>query len=115
MNSNELMKEYLRMRGKKILNEATKVYKHDVYTTDAMNEAEIQQRVDALDIQDLDETVKDTGEDIKNEPKADGDKEPKDEPKADDNSDGGSEEKFPQDLGHGVTLLSIDNSNDYKG
>lgn len=107
MNKNEFIKDYLKQRGKRVLDEATKRYKHDVY--DAMSEAEIQQRVDALDIQDLDETV-DTANAVADDGSQVADPNDKSVSK-DDDVDG----KVPQDLGDGVTLISVDKSNEYKG
>lgn len=93
MNKQELMKQYLKQSGKR--------FKSDVYVQEAMSEAEIQQRIDALDIHDLDKTVQDDGSQV-NETKKDDDKPVKKPFK-------------PIDLGWGLTLIDEDSSNEYRG
>lgn len=99
MEKREFLKDYLRQRGIRVLDSATKRFKSDVYANDQMSEAEIQQRLNEIDIQDLDETVNDSGEDVQDESK----------------DDGGKSDKFPKDLGHGMELLEEDPSNEYRG
>ena len=98
MGRRDFFKDYLRHRGIRILDSATKSFKSDVYANDSMSEAEIQQRLNDIDIQDLNETVEDSGESV-------------DEGR-DDNSES---KKFPQDLGWGMTLLEEDPSDEYRG
>lgn len=104
MEKRDFLKDYLRQRGIRVLDSATKRFKSDVYANDQMSEAEIQQRLNEIDIQDLDKTVNDSGEDVQDEPK--------DEPPADVDKKG---DKFPKDLGWGMELLEEDPSNEYRG
>lgn len=62
MNKNNLIKSYLRERGMRVLDSADKKLRVDVY--DSMSPEEIKRRVDALEIQDLDLTIDDSGEDV---------------------------------------------------
>lgn len=56
----ELLRQYLKDRGMRVLDSADKKLRVDVY--DAMSEEEIKRRVDAIEIMDLDQTVDDSGE-----------------------------------------------------
>ncbi len=62
MNKHNLIKSYLRERGMRVLDSADKKLRVDVY--DSMSPEEIKRRVDALEIQDLDLTIDDSGEDV---------------------------------------------------
>lgn len=114
MNKNNLLKSYLRERGMRVLDSADKKLRVDVY--DSMSPEEIKRRVDALEIQDLDLTIDDSGEDVEELEKQEDDELVDDDKPAGDKKVGwvSSGEDDEEDYGDNFKVISEEDTNEFR-
>lgn len=113
MNKHNLIKSYLRERGMRVLDSADKKLRVDVY--DSMSPEEIKRRVDALEIQDLDLTIDDSGEDV--EELEEQDDEPADDESADKKEIVGWDDSWEdneEDYGDNFKVIGEEDTNEFR-
>lgn len=114
MNKNNLIKSYLRERGMRVLDSADKKLRVDVY--DSMSPEEIKRRVDALEIQDLDLTIDDSGEDVEELEEQEEDEPVDDDKPAEDKKVGwvSSGEDDEDEYGDNFKVISEEDTNEFR-